>query len=430
MKTLKCVPVILFCVMLNAQDITGDWQGTVRPAPGSENSSAESRIVTRISRGDDGGWKALVYIIDQSTDPQRADSIVVNGPSIKFTINSLRASYVGKIDADGRAMRGIWTQGQPRPLDLLLAPRIGAWPIDETSHSSRFVTVDSAVKLEVLDWGGGGRPLILLAGLGNTAHIFDKFAIQLAESFHVYGITRRGFGASSKPLPTSANYAADRLGDDVLEVIEALKLQQPILVGHSMAGEELSSIGSRHPEKIAGLVYLDGGYAYAFYDSDRGDFNIDLNEFQRKLQQVRSIGDLQAIRELLAELPRLERSLRLQEKRQEGLPVALRSTQSPSPVQDVPAAMRTGEQRYTKISAPILAIFAVPKPVSVRGVDEATLKAIVEAQAALDEAQAKAFETGIPTAQVVRIPNAEHYVFYSNASDVLIRIRSFAASLN
>jgi non-heme chloroperoxidase len=99
-----------------------------------------------------------------------------------------------------------------------------------------------------------GRPLVFLAGLGNTAHTFDKFAPKIAEKYHVYGITRRGFGTSSKPAPTMENYSADRLGDDVLAVLDALKLDRPVLVGHSLAGEELSSVASRHPEWIAGLI--------------------------------------------------------------------------------------------------------------------------------------------------------------------------------
>jgi non-heme chloroperoxidase len=53
----------------------------------------------------------------------------------------------------------------------------------------QFITVGKNVKLEVLDWGGSGRPLVLLAGVGNTAHIFDKFATKLATSYHVYGIS-------------------------------------------------------------------------------------------------------------------------------------------------------------------------------------------------------------------------------------------------
>src|SRR5216684_1060496 len=111
-----------------------------------------------------------------------------------------------------------------------------AWK-DPSPHVTQFVTVDKNVRLEVLDWGGSGRPLVLLAGSGNTAHIFDGFATKLASSYHVYGITRRGFGASSAPAPTRANYAADRLGDDVLAVIDALKINKPVLIGHSLGGE-------------------------------------------------------------------------------------------------------------------------------------------------------------------------------------------------
>ncbi|HUB81519.1 MAG TPA: hypothetical protein VMB03_22120 [Bryobacteraceae bacterium] len=67
--------------------------------------------------------------------------------------------------------------------------------------------MDDNVTLEVLDWGGSGRPLILLAGLGNTAHVFDDFAPKLTPQYHVFGITRRGFGASSSP---ASGYSADR----------------------------------------------------------------------------------------------------------------------------------------------------------------------------------------------------------------------------
>ena len=127
----------------------------------------------------------------------------------------------------------------------LSAQDAGPWH-DPSPHTVQFVTVDDNVKLEVLDWGGSGRPLVLLAGLGNTAHVFDDFAPKLTSEYHVYGITRRGYGASSAP---ASGYSADRLGDDVLAVLDDLKLDRPVLVGHSIAGEELSSVGSRHPER-------------------------------------------------------------------------------------------------------------------------------------------------------------------------------------
>jgi pimeloyl-ACP methyl ester carboxylesterase len=137
-----------------------------------------------------------------------------------------------------------------------------AWK-DPSPHATRFVTVDKDVRLEVLDWGGSGRPVILLAGGGNTAHVFDDFAPKLTAHCHVYGITRRGFGASGY---SATDHPADRLGDDVVAVMDALNLKKPILVGHSIAGVELSAVANNHPDRVAGLVYLDAAYSYAFDD--------------------------------------------------------------------------------------------------------------------------------------------------------------------
>ena len=129
----------------------------------------------------------------------------------------------------------------------LYAQESAVWR-DPSPHRIQFVTVDKNVKLEVLDWGGSGQPVVLLSGLGNTAHVFDDFASKLTAGYHVYGITRRGYGASSIP---ASGYESDRLGDAVLAVLDSLKLNRPVLVGHSVAGKELSSVGSRHPESPA-----------------------------------------------------------------------------------------------------------------------------------------------------------------------------------
>ena len=148
------------------------------------------------------------------------------------------------------------------------------------------IPVEPDVKLEVLDWGGTGRPLVLLAGMGDTAHVFDKFAPKLSVKYHVYGITRRGFGVSSKPEFVTANYNAGRLGDDVLAVMSALHLSRPILAGHSLAGEELSEIGFHHPDAVAGLVYLDAGYSYALYDQAHGQIMLDALKLRDMLPQL------------------------------------------------------------------------------------------------------------------------------------------------
>src|ERR1700686_3976109 len=87
---------------------------------------------------------------------------------------------------------------------------------DPSKHGVQFIAVEDGVRLEVLDWGGSGKPLVLLTGSGNTAHVFDEFAGKLIPLAHVYGITRRGFGASSHP---ESGYTDQRLADDVLHVL-------------------------------------------------------------------------------------------------------------------------------------------------------------------------------------------------------------------
>ena len=90
------------------------------------------------------------------------------------------------------------------PTCVALACAIGCRASLRRVHSVptvRMTRIAPGVWLEALDWGGSGAPLVFLAGLGNTAHVFDDFAPQFTDSFHVIGITRRGFGASSGAPP-------------------------------------------------------------------------------------------------------------------------------------------------------------------------------------------------------------------------------------
>ena len=297
--------------------------------------------------------------------------------------------------------------------------------------SAQFITVDNNVKLEVLDWSGSGRPVVLLTGLGDNAHVFNRFATKLTASYHVYAITRRGFGSSSTP---ATGYSADRLGDDVIAVIDSLKLNRPVLVGHSIGGEELSSVGSRHPEKVAGLIYLDAAYSYAYYDRSRGDLNVDLVELLKKLQQLQpgngSEDHKALIHELLeTTLPGFERDLREEQKDLEAIPAAFIAAQPSKPLPAPALAILAGLQKYTSIPVPILAIYALPHDFVHVGGDPAVRAALAARDTVATDAQAKAFEKGIPSARVVRLPYADHYVFRSNEAEVLREMNSFIATL-
>jgi len=303
---------------------------------------------------------------------------------------------------------------------------------NSSSFTEQFIPVEPDVKLQVLDWSGTGRPLIFLSGLGDDAHVYDKFALKFTEKYHVYAITRRGFGASSKPAPTNENYNADRLGDDVLAVIDDLKLDRPVLVGHSIAGEELSSIGSRHPEKISGLIYLDAGMGYAYYDPGAGWIVLDMLDLKSKLTQFQEGAvqdEKQFLHDMLAATLQFEKDLQQMTREMPNLPVPP-SPPLPSRRPPIPAAIQFGEQKYTKIDTPILAIFAIPHDLGPRFKDYPAAKAaIVEADRERFSAQANAFEAGLPSAHVVRLPNASHYVFKSNEADVIREMNAFLSKL-
>ena len=179
---------------------------------------------------------------------------------------------------------------------------------DSSPHKVQFVTVEPGVRLEVLDWGGHGRPLIFLAGNGDTAHAFDNFAPKFTGQNHVYGITRKGFGASSKPAPANGNYSADRLGGDVLAVMQALRIERPVLAGHSLAGEELSSIGSRFPNKVSGLIYLDAVASWSFYDPAHPQVEIEMNGIKKRIEEIEAGGvdEQEKLRELEAAIASFE----------------------------------------------------------------------------------------------------------------------------
>jgi non-heme chloroperoxidase len=375
---------LLPCLLMTAcaHDMSGTWQGTL-------HGQSDVRTIVRIDKAGDGALAASVSFVDQGRDWGAgipASLITSDGKSIKIAFDDIGGTYDGTVNRDGSLVAGIWTQyNGPRVFNLQRPTPASEWK-DPSPHKIRFVTVDKDVTLEVLDWGGTGRPLVLLAGLGNTAHVFDKFAPKLTANYHVYGITRRGFGDSSNPAPTEDNYNADRLGDDVLAVLAALKLDHPVLAGHSVAGEELSSIGTRHPERVSGLIYLDAAQPYSI---------LELKEPARPVRTVTA---------------------------------AATTTPPPRPVEPqmtgARGAIMHGTRDYAGIKPPFLAFVPVPHECQPNCNSD-----FAKIDTARMTALADTLEAHYPNAHVVRLPNANHYVFFSNEADVLRETTAFIDGL-
>ena len=304
----------------------------------------------------------------------------------------------------------------------------GAAQQDTSPHKDQLVTAEPGVQLEVLDWGGSGPPLVFLGG--TDAHVFDSFAPKFTGNHHVYGISQQGFGKSSAPPPAAVNYTSDHLADAILAVLSQLKLDRPVLVGHSQAGELLSSIGSRYPQRVAGLIYLDGGYAYAFYSPSIGDIAIDAVDERSQLDSFLAKGfqNPQQIEALRIGAARLERDLERVEK-SVSLQPPLPSDAPPIP--PIGLALSQGHQKYTHIDVPVLAIYADPHSFGpLYQKEPEKLAALVADDKTNVSAQADAFQAGVPTAKVIRIPNANHFIFRSNESEVAKDMDAFMATLH
>lgn len=143
-------------------------------------------------------------------------------------------------------------------LGLLIAviPMVALVETNSRPHSS-LIEIRDHIDLHYLDWGGDKQPLLLLAGLGDSSYVFTELAPLLTSDFRVVAMTRRGYGQSD--VTRDGYTIADRV-EDVRSFLDALKIQKVILVGHSVAGDELTAFALTYPERVKALVYLDAAY--------------------------------------------------------------------------------------------------------------------------------------------------------------------------
>jgi pimeloyl-ACP methyl ester carboxylesterase len=120
----------------------------------------------------------------------------------------------------------------------------------------RFVSLDG-LRFHLIDWGGPpDRSIVLLHGLASQAHIWDRVAPRLAASARVVALDQRGHGLTDKP---DDGYDFASITRDLDSFIDAMKFGRSVLVGHSWGGSVALAYAARRPERVAGLVLVDGG---------------------------------------------------------------------------------------------------------------------------------------------------------------------------
>jgi len=297
---------------------------------------------------------------------------------------------------------------------------------DASPHQILYIPIEDDVNLEVLDWGGSGSPLVFLAGLGSTGHSFDEIAPEFTDNHRVIAITRRGFGNSSKP---NSGYTMDRLTQDILQVLNALEIEAPILVGHSIAGDELSTFAARYPDRVSGLVYLDAAYDRTLL----GQESLLLPEYPRPSRE--DLSSYEQVKEYYSDLE-----------------IAIPTEGSLMSIMDIGSGRRIGDPSiagaiisqvesppYAEIAVPAIAFYAVASspqyfmrpwyPNSdARITSEINKQFDILTGYQLD--QIAKFEAEVKNSEAVIIENADHAIFISHKEEVASSILRFVEEIN
>src|SRR6266852_4926236 len=109
--------------------------------------------------------------------------------------------------------------------------------------------------------GPEGAPVLMLSNsLGTTLHMWDGQVAPFTQHFRLVRYDRRGHGQSGV---TKGPYTMERLGRDVLAVLDALKIEKVSWCGLSMGGMVGQWLGANAPDRIEKLVMSNTHSYYA-----------------------------------------------------------------------------------------------------------------------------------------------------------------------
>jgi non-heme chloroperoxidase len=292
------------------------------------------------------------------------------------------------------------------------------------------ISTRDSVSLEVLDWGGSGPPIVLLAGGGSsTPRDFDDFAPRFTNRHRVIGITRRGSGGSSAERPRSF----DGFVDDIVAVLDAFHFKRATLVGHSFAGLEMARFGERYGRRCAALVYLDAAYDYTDPALDT-IFEAHRPPSAPPMRSADS-ASIDAVRDWYSRTQRFRppvaavRASRLWDK--DGRLIGQRR----SPVDSWNISNPTPQ--WGHVSCPSLGIYAMRTPYetslpywgALDSTQQARAKAYYAAFAPWTKKNRDAFR-GFSQNRVVEFPSANHYFFMKEPAETARLIDAFLNRLD
>ncbi|NNV07807.1 alpha/beta fold hydrolase [Geobacillus sp. C56-T2] len=114
----------------------------------------------------------------------------------------------------------------------------------------------NGIDLHLVDFGGTGETIICIHGLTANSRYWDSVAERLIDSYRVLAIDLRGRGDSTKP---ASGYNIRQHVEDILQVLDFLKLEKVIYMGHSLGALIGVSFAATYPQRLSRLILVDGG---------------------------------------------------------------------------------------------------------------------------------------------------------------------------
>ena len=133
----------------------------------------------------------------------------------------------------------------------LLAVAASAAPV----YRGGFVERPEGARIAYWTRAGAGPTLVLLPGSWGDRQVFDRYIAALPSSWRAVVVELRGHGGSG---PASLSPSMDMFANDVLAVIDALRLTRYFVAGHSIGGMLAIEIAGRRPAQTAGVIAMEG----------------------------------------------------------------------------------------------------------------------------------------------------------------------------
>ena len=131
------------------------------------------------------------------------------------------------------------------------------FPAGDSAYRVSFLRLRSGLKVRVLERGDpGAAPVLFVHGWGCSVYIFRRNLPALAEAgFRAIAVDLKGHGLSDKPV-TSEDYTIDSLVEHLHDILDALEIEKPALVGHSLGGSLIYHFAARYPTRVQCLGLL------------------------------------------------------------------------------------------------------------------------------------------------------------------------------